>query len=55
MNDELHADLRAIQRADPDGGEREPTTADYEAFQRWAIETFGRSAWKIYSTGGWAE
>lgn len=49
------AALRAIERRDPDGGEREPTDADYAAHKAWAIATFGQSIWEAYRVGGWAE
>lgn len=47
--------LYTIQRADPDGGEREPTAADYAAFEAWARQGFGDAAWEVYSAGGWAQ
>ncbi len=46
-------DLMAIQRCDPDGGEREPTEEDYAAFARWVVATFGQDAWDRYAAGGW--
>lgn len=45
--------LRQIMRADPDGGEFEPTERDYAEFERWAIEAFGQTAWDDYRVGGW--
>jgi len=45
--------LRIIERADPDGGEKEPTDADHDAHRRWAVERFGREVWERYSRGGW--
>lgn len=48
--------LLQIQRADPDGGEREPTEADYAAFEAWVIRTYGRAAWDHYrGNTGWGE
>lgn len=47
--------LYQIQRADPDGGEREPTEADYAAHEQWARATFGDPAWNAYRTPGWGE
>jgi hypothetical protein len=45
--------LRAIERCDPDGGERKPTEADYAAHQRWAVAQFGAAVWDRYRRGGW--
>ena len=45
--------LLVIERRDPEGGKREPTRADYLAFQRWAEETYGEDAWRAYQRGGW--
>ena len=45
--------LNAIQAADPDGGETEPTEADYARHKTWAIESFGIEAWDAYRVGGW--
>lgn len=53
--DVLRAQLRHIEHADPDGGEVEPTEADYAAHKRWAIEAFGLDTWNVYRAGGWAE
>lgn len=47
--------LRQIEAADPDGGETEPTEADYANHQRWAIETYGRAVWEQYRQSGWGE
>lgn len=47
-------DLYAIQSADPDGQEREPTQADYDAFRAWVIAAYGQQAWDDYRMGGWA-
>lgn len=45
-----------IQRADPDGGEREPTAQDYANFETWALATFGQGAWDHYrGNTGWGE
>lgn len=48
-------DLRAIERLDPDGGEREPTQDDYDAHRAWAIRMFGEATWRAYQAGGWGE
>lgn len=45
--------LQAIQAADPDGGYREPTDADYAAHEAWAVAAFGRATWDAYRRGGW--
>lgn len=47
--------LYAIQRFDPDGGEREPTEADYIAFEAAVRRDFGDAAWEVYRAGGWAQ
>ncbi|MFY1688161.1 hypothetical protein [Plantactinospora sp. WMMB782] len=47
--------LEAIEARDPDGGEREPTAADYEAHKQWAIAAYGEDVWRQYSAGGWGE
>lgn len=49
-----YEDLKAIENRDPDGGEREPTHADYAAHEAWAVATFGRNTWAQYRLGGWA-
>ncbi|MFG3710911.1 hypothetical protein [Micromonospora sp. NPDC047730] len=51
----LYDALKAIERCDPDGGERQPTEADYVAHERWAVQTFGQSVWDTYRRGGWGE
>ncbi len=53
MSGELYNMLRAIEQTDPDGGEREPTDADYARHEAWAIRTFGESVWRTYRQGGW--
>ncbi len=47
--------LRAIERYDPDGGDREPTDADYLAHETWARQAFGDDVWNTYRQGGWDE
>lgn len=47
--------LRDIESRDPDGGEREPTDADYAAHKAWAVKAYGPEAWAVYVAGGWAE
>lgn len=47
--------LKMIERCDPDGGEREPTEADYAAHEAWAVASFGRDTWETYRAGGWGE
>jgi len=47
--------LKAIERCDPDGGEVEPTPANYGAHERWAVASFGREVWEHYQKGGWGE
>lgn len=47
--------LSAIEAADPDGGERRPTDADYAKHKAWAVAAFGPDAWATYRRGGWAE
>lgn len=47
--------LYAIQARDPDGGERQPTEADYRSFEDWARRTYGDAAWNTYRRGGWAQ
>lgn len=47
--------LREIMRRDPDGGSVQPTEADYAAFERWAVNTYGQAAWDAYCTPGWDE
>lgn len=47
--------LYAIQRADPDGGERKPRPEDYAAHEAWARATFGDAAWNAYKVPGWGE
>lgn len=47
--------LREIMRRDPDGGSVQPTEADYTAFERWAITTYGQAAWDAYRVPGWGE
>lgn len=47
--------LRAIQQADPDGGECEPTEADYARHREWAVDRFGEAAWRAYNTPGWGD
>jgi hypothetical protein len=48
-----YEDLLAIQAADPDGGERQPTKADYAAHEAWAVRAFGQDAWDRYCQPGW--
>jgi hypothetical protein len=36
--------LDRISKMDPDGGDREPTEADYAAFQAWAVANYGQDA-----------
>lgn len=55
MESERYHQLKAIEAADPDGGEREPTEAAYAYHEKWAIETYGRDAWEHYIGGGWDE
>ncbi len=45
--------LRDIEAHDPDGGEREPTEADYRAHEAWALAKYGREAWDRYQRGAW--
>ncbi len=40
--------LRSIARRDPDGGETEPTEADYARFKAEVIEAHGEAIWKRY-------
>lgn len=40
--------LDQISKADPDGGDHEPTDADYAAFENWAVQTYGRETWDSY-------
>lgn len=47
--------LYAIQRMDPDGGEREPTEEDYRLFEQWVVDTYGRDTWEQYRRAGWGE
>ena len=47
--------LCIIERADPDGGEREPTDADHTAHRRWAVQRFGPAVWHRYERGGWGK
>jgi hypothetical protein len=47
--------LRQIQLGDPDGGETEPTEADYARFEAGVIATYGRAAWNAYNGSNWAE
>jgi len=47
--------LRMIESTDPDGGERQPTAADYAAHKQWAIRTFGLDIWRTYARGGWGD
>ena len=47
--------LDIIQRYDPDGGEREPTAADYAAFEAWVRKSYGDATWDAYRVGGWAQ
>jgi hypothetical protein len=45
--------LKSIESRDPDGGEREPTDADYARHKAWAIELYGADIWEQYAAGGW--
>jgi len=45
--------LRSIEAADPDGGLLEPTDADHDRHQAWAVRTYGEAAWEAYRAGGW--
>jgi hypothetical protein len=47
--------LKVIESADPDGGEREPTDADYARHKAWAVESFGLDTWEHYQRGGWGD
>jgi len=49
MNEELYE----IQKHDPNGKRTRPTQADYDAFEQWAIATYGRNVWNRYCEGGW--
>lgn len=51
--DELLRALRHIGSCDPDGGEVQPTTADYERHQEWAVQSYGRQVWERYCAGNW--
>lgn len=45
--------LNAIMHRDPDGGQHEPTEADYAAHRAWALEAYGPEVWAVYTAGGW--
>jgi hypothetical protein len=46
--------LRDMQSRDPDGWEtREPTADDRQAFEAWAIATYGQDAWGTYKHTAW--
>lgn len=39
---DTRAILKAIRERDPDGNpDKEPTDADYKAFEQWVIDTYG--------------
>lgn len=44
--------LRAIARRDPDSKPYAPKPGDYARFRRWAIDTYGETAWLAY-LGNW--
>ena len=45
--------LKHIESRDPNGGEKQPTKADYANHKKWAISQYGQQTWKTYSKGGW--
>jgi hypothetical protein len=48
-----YEDLKAIENADPDGREHEPTDEAHYAHEQWARTTYGDATWQQYKTGGW--
>jgi hypothetical protein len=54
-DDATYSALKAIQAADPDGQEREPTEQDYRRHERWARETYGGYVWELYTDTSWGE
>lgn len=47
-------EFKLMSARDPDGQEKEPTEADYEAFEEWAARTFGKTTYNRYMSGSWA-
>lgn len=47
--------LRYIERHDPDGQDEEPTEEDYQAFERWVVERYGKETYDSYMRGGWED
>lgn len=45
--------MSMIGHADPDGGSRQPTEADYARFDDWACVAFGEDLFRMYRQGGW--
>jgi hypothetical protein len=43
--------LAQIRVIDPDGGERQPTAADYAAFKDRVIREIGQDSWDAYRGG----
>ncbi len=43
--------LNAILAADPDGGEREPRTGDYNAFRAFVVTHYGVETYAAYRAG----
>lgn len=54
-SNDTHRALCDLLSRDPDGGEREPTEADYAAFERYALDTYGVEVWRTYMGSNWAE
>lgn len=45
--------LYTISAMDPDGMPDEPTDADYDAHEKWAVDKYGYEIWDMYVNTNW--
>ena len=50
-----YRELMAIQQADPDGKDTEPTEELYRKFEEWVIANFGEATLRQYKGSNWSE